>query len=197
MGARNWSFRICAALVALAGAAIAVAWLGNAYPPWRAVRVCQTSGYASLLLLLASLAVAPVLKVSELLRFPLQRAAASAFRRRAGISAALLALVHAALALSTYLRDSWDAVLDWSFTRAGLASLIVLALLLGTSFPWAVSLLRLKLWKELHRLAYVAGAFAVLHVLQAPFAPSWRAIAVLSGFLALMALRLLPRRRST
>jgi len=93
------------------------------------------------------------------------------WRRALGISAALAALAHLAIGLGGPLRESLGALWSWPTYRAGTLATAVLTLLLLTSFPAVVRRLRVRVWKPLHRLAYVAGALTLLHLLRLPFAP--------------------------
>ena len=105
-----------------------------------------------------------------------------------------MATLHMSIALITYLDGAWARTFDISWLRAGaLAWLILLALWL-TSYPALVRALGLRLWKPLHRLAYVAGLLAFQHTLLSPFAPrDWvLAVFALTGLVAM--LRLGPRR---
>lgn len=183
---------VCAVPFLLTLAGCVFVWTRDEYVLWRELWLCRLSGYASLFFLLVALSITPIRRISAWLRASPPQDWLLSLRRRAGITAALLALVHAGCALLTYLRDSWAVLLEWSFTRAGLLALLVLVLLLVTSFPWIVRLLRVKVWKQLHRLAYVAAFFVFQHIFLAPFSSRWWAIVLLATFLVLIAVRFLP-----
>jgi sulfoxide reductase heme-binding subunit YedZ len=121
-------------------------------------------------------------------------ATATAWRRALGITAAGLAAVHGAVALVTYLQGQWRTVGDWPYLRAGAVALLLLLLLLLTSFPRWVARLRVKLWKPLHRLAYVAAFFVFQHLLLAPFAGERLVLGLFAALVAVELLRFLPYR---
>jgi DMSO/TMAO reductase YedYZ heme-binding membrane subunit len=80
------------------------------------------------------------------------------------------------------------------YRRAGVVAALLLALLLLTSYPRVVRALRIRLWKELHRLAYVVALLVVHHLALAPFAPK-RAVFVGAALFALLwSTRFLPTR---
>ncbi len=81
--------------------------------------------------------------------------------------------------------------------RAGLSALLILSLLLMTSFPSTVRRLHLRGWKELHRLAYVAFACVIHHCLLSPFAPRTWLLGVVTVVLLIGSLRLWPRKHGT
>ncbi|HTU58257.1 MAG TPA: ferric reductase-like transmembrane domain-containing protein, partial [Polyangiales bacterium] len=116
----------------------------------------------------------------------------SKLRRALGLAAAGAALFHAEVGLwSGPLNVSEQ--LDDPQLRFGFGALAVLGLLAVTSFPGAVTALKLRSWKELHRLAYVAWICALLHGLLSPYAWVRGLCAVAVVVLALAPLRLLPR----
>lgn len=88
----------------------------------------------------------------------------------------------------------WSVIIDPQL-RAGFAALCILVLLAVTSFRAPVRLLRITLWKPLHRLMYLAAALAVLHLALSPMAdPRWiiaSAAMLIPGALG----RLAPARR--
>jgi DMSO/TMAO reductase YedYZ heme-binding membrane subunit len=59
--------------------------------------------------------------------------------------------------------------------------LVLLLVLLATSFARVIALLRLRFFRELHRLAYVAPLLVLQHVLLAPFAPRSLALALVAA----------------
>ncbi|MCB9597548.1 MAG: ferric reductase-like transmembrane domain-containing protein [Sandaracinaceae bacterium] len=119
-------------------------------------------------------------------------------RRALGIAAAALATLHAGLALTTWLADAWRVSLSLTWIRSGVIAWAVLALLWLTSYPTLVARLRVKLWKPLHRLAYVAFALVIHHAMLSPLAPrSWvlttAVVVVMVGGLRLVRGRPRPR----
>jgi len=89
-------------------------------------------------------------------------------RRAIGVSAFYFALLHALIALFgqlggleqiQYLPD----LFKWSLL-GGAFGLIVLGLMVLTSFDKAIQFMTFRKWKWLHRLVYAAGIFIILHV---------------------------------
>lgn len=89
-------------------------------------------------------------------------------RRAIGVSAAYFALLHGTVALLgqlggvgqlTYL----PSLFKWSLL-GGLIALIILLIMASTSFDRVVKFMTFKRWKLLHRLVYIGGILAVLHI---------------------------------
>lgn len=153
-------------LPALALVAIA---LGAAFAAddWHAatwIGASRASGWVAATLLLGALAASPF-------GVSVDPSTVKRWRRALGISAALAALAHLAIGVGGPLRDSLSVLWSWPTYRAGTLATAILALLFLTSFPALVRRLRFRVWKPLHRLAYVAGALTLLHLLRLPFAP--------------------------
>ena len=126
----------------------------------------RVTGYTALGALFLSLLMTPVaLLCTRLLPQCHNPVVWIAFRRSLGMSAAWLGGMHACVALATYLEGSWPLVVAAPYLRAGLTALMILLALLITSFPALVRILHLRFWKQLHRLAYVAGVAGILHYL--------------------------------
>lgn len=142
-----------------AGAAIAA----NEWSAASWIGASRASGWIAALLLLGSLAATPFGSGAD-------PRAVKRWRRALGISAALAAVAHLAIGLGGPLRDSLAALWSWPTYRAGTLATAILSLLLLTSFPMVVRRLRIRVWKPLHRLAYVAGGLVLLHLLRLPFA---------------------------
>ena len=152
------------------------------------------TGRAAGILLLASLACTPLTTVFG-------------WRQLLGLrkSLGLWAFGYAALHLLNFIGLDYafnlsqimqDAVLDKPYILAGLASLLLLIPLAATSTRAAMRRLG-KNWKRLHRLAYVAGALAVLHFLwQAKAAERWEPLIYALVLGVLLAVRLPAMRRA-
>ena len=153
----------------------------------------RASGWCALSLLLSALSATPVGKI--LRRLGRSSAQVAPIRRALGIGAAALATLHGAISLSTYLAGSLDRVLELVWVRAGLLAWAILAALWLTSYPALVRRARIRVWKPLHRLAYVAALFALQHTLLAPLAPREWVLATFGAAIAIGLLRLLPARR--
>lgn len=99
-------------------------------------------------------------------------------RRHAGVTMALLALVHAALAVITYHAGSdlnpfvsifvsekfTGSLASLPFQPFGFAALFILLLMAATSHDFWLANLTAPVWKTLHTLVYVAYALLIVHV---------------------------------
>jgi sulfoxide reductase heme-binding subunit YedZ len=179
------------------GAAAALGLLGSryAFALERELFWVRSSGWAALAALLLALSATPLGRVLERWRGPSVRAATAAVRRALGVSAAALSSLHGGVALATYLGGALAPLWGYAWLRGGLLALAVLAALWLTSYPRLARALRVKLWKPLHRLAYVAALLAFQHVMLSPLAPRGWALAVFGAAFAVGLLRLVPRRR--
>ena len=161
-----------------------------------ALELSRATGWLALGMLALALCATPVQRVLRAVRRDHPVAArVPAWRRRLGIGSAVLAIVHAVASLSGYLRDAWPAVVSWPHLRAGLVAACILVALLITSFPSVVRALRIRLWKPLHRLAYVAALFVLLHLVLSPFAPRGVVVAVFAAVVSIGLLRFVPAPR--
>ena len=152
--------------------------------PW-AHRLISGTGALAIALLLTSLACAPTAALvpngHAVLRVALKQA-----RRWLGLSATLLALVHAMLAMNGYLGGIvLRPILEVPWLRDGGLALTILVALSLTSFPAITRALRVRAWSALHRLVYLGAALAAIHALGAPFG------AVSGGVLASLAVLVL------
>ena len=153
--------------------------------------ITDTTGYTALSLLLISLSVTPLRRLTgrnELIRL----------RRMLG----LLAFFYACPHFSTWLVLDWifdcasmaAAVLERPFITLGMLTFVMLIPLAATSTAGMIRRLG-KRWQQLHRLVYLAGLTAVIHfwwVVKADFRePRLFALAltVLLGFRAWWMLR--------
>ena len=89
-------------------------------------------------------------------------------RRAIGVSAFYFAVLHAAIALWGQLGglgsvSALPSLFKWSLL-AGLSALIVLLLLAATSLDKIIDFMTLKWWQWLHRLIYIGGVLAILHI---------------------------------
>ena len=160
----------------------------------REIWLQRATGWCALGALLLALSMTPLRRLAERLDRRLIASRLPALRRSFGITAACFALAHAGLGLSTYLWGSWAVVTAKPFLRAGLLTLVVLTALLLTSFPRIVRALRIRLWKPLHRLAYVAALLAFQHLMLSPFAERRVVIGLYLLVVAINCLRFLGRR---
>jgi sulfoxide reductase heme-binding subunit YedZ len=153
--------------------------------------ITDTTGYTALSLLLISLSVTPLRRLTgrnELIRL----------RRMLG----LLAFFYACLHFSTWLVLDWffdfesmgADIVERPFITIGMLTFVLLIPLAATSTTGMIRRLG-KRWQQLHRLVYIAGVTAVIHfwwVVKADFRePRLFALAlsVLLGFRAWWLLR--------
>jgi len=155
-----------------------------------ALLALRASGWVPAIALVGAIAASPIARLA-----PRASARLGQVRRWLGIAAASLAIVHASAALVIYLPvGAWDAITSTAWLRSGAVALALLVPLLITSFPAATRRLRVRAWKPLHRLAYVAIALVIHHLLLAPFAPRGWVLAMAGLVVIALAVRLVPRR---
>src|SRR4051812_26057226 len=119
-----------------------------------------TTGMSALIFLMLTLAVTPVRKISgwNWIIFS---------RRTLGLYAFFYALAHFLIFFTLDRRMSVSStlseILQRSYLRVGAIGLIVMVPLAVTSTNAMIKRLGGKRWRELHRLAYVAGIAGVIH----------------------------------
>ena len=153
----------------------------------------RASGWAPAIVLALSLAVTPCAGLIRRVRGTAPRGASS-LRRALGITAASLAIVHAIVAFGVYVPRPWFAVIrgvPWLIS--GALALTVLVALLVTSFPAPTRALRVRAWKPLHRLTYVAALLVAHHLAVGPFAPRSWVVAWVAAVTFALALRAVSR----
>lgn len=171
--------------------------LARAWAFEREIFWLRASGWLAVSALLLALSATPIGRlVARVSRRPLG-ALLAALRRALGVSAAALATLHGALALRTYLGGSLAHLWDLPWVRGGILAWAILLALWITSYPTLVERLRVRSWKPLHRLAYVAALFALQHTLLSPLAPRAWVIGVFGVALVIGLGRFLPQRRSS
>jgi len=154
---------------------------GDAYSD--TVALARGLGYLAFVLLSAALCVSPLRRwLPE----------SSTLRRALGLAAASAALFHAEVGLWSSPLGVGEQLADPQL-RFGFAGLALLGALAVTSFPAVVTWMRLRSWKELHRLAYIAWLCALLHGLLSPYAWMRGLCAIAAVTLTLGLLRLVPR----
>lgn len=178
VGASAAALALCAAIAAAAAA-----------DPWtltRSVAMTRGAAWVATSCLLLTLAISPLGAAMPGLR---------RWRRPLGIATALTAAVHAGLAAIGPLDGAVVSILSWPQLRTGALALGLLALLLLTSFPRVVRLLRIRHWKALHRTVYGVAALVVLHAAGAPSASVAGVVALTAGAGVLLASRAIQRGR--
>lgn len=150
----------------------------------------HTTGTWGLVLLLATLAVTPVRRVSGW-------NAVIRVRRLLGLLAYFYAGLHVGvyLVLDQGLAPGFilEDVVERPYVTAGAAAFVILTLLAGTSTRGWIRRLGRR-WQRLHRLVYLAGALGVLHFLWQVKADAREPLVYAAVFLGLMAFRV-PWRR--
>ena len=133
-------------------------------------KLVRDSGTYAIYALLIALAVTPLRRLTGL-------KVLARLRRLLGLTAFAYVSLHWGLWLGVDLFFAWDLLLDdlqhRPFILVGFAAWLILLALAVTSTRRAMSWLQ-KNWQRLHRLVYVAGVLAVLHVLwltRADFGP--------------------------
>ncbi len=134
----------------------AVALLG----PDPTATLSHVTGFATLRLLIISLAITPVRRLSAKLGWLVR------FRRMLGLYAFFYACVHLLIYLKLYANFDWPTLVDDVSKRryifAGFAAWLLLLPLALTSTKWAIRRLG-KRWQMLHRLVYAAAILGVIH----------------------------------
>lgn len=123
---------------------------------------------------------------------PLARATGrdlGALRRGFGVAAAVAGAAHAAIVLSGPWIDDVTFLLYEPQYRAGATTLAILSILAMTSFSPVLRVLRLKHWRDLHFLAYVAMLSSVHHVALSSHASVWWLIGIGAVASLLLAVR--------
>jgi DMSO/TMAO reductase YedYZ heme-binding membrane subunit len=194
--ARARNLLIALSLFALALSAAFASF--EAWLPARELVLARGSGYAALAMLLAALSVSPLARV-----FPRTRATATpALRRLLGMTAAWLALAHAGASLWGGFARPLLALWTFPHLRAGALALLILGLLLLTSYGRVLAVfssgtdphaskLSPRTFRELHFLSYPSAWLVLLHLLSSPFAPRSLTLLLLS-FVTLLGILRLP-----
>ena len=184
---------VLALLVAALGIVGLLVWSrGGTWSPTRALWLARGTGWTAVGALMISLSATPTGRLLGRLR-PRSRIWpwVATFRRAFGISAAGLALLHSVTVLCGYLQWDWAAVLSFSYMRVGLVALVILCMMLASSFSPVVRRLRVRVWKPLHRLGYLVALLVFDHLLLSPFAPRAVTLALFAALFAIGLLRLL------
>jgi sulfoxide reductase heme-binding subunit YedZ len=134
----------------------AVALLG----PDPTAALSHGTGFAALRILIISLAITPVRRLSKHLSWLVR------FRRMLGLYAFFYACVHMLVYLKLYANLDWPTLVDDLSKRryiiAGFSAWLLLLPLALTSTRWSIRKLG-KQWQVLHRLVYVAAILGVIH----------------------------------
>ena len=154
------SLRILAHLIGIVPVLISIyTWWHDGNPIDPVAAYTAQSGDAALKMLLASLAITPLMRVTRVARL-------GVMRRPLGLYA--FAYVCAHVLVYVWLDYAWDwslmldNLLRKRYLLAGVVAATVLVPLALTSMQWWQRLLGIW-WKRLHRIAYVAATAALLH----------------------------------
>ena len=123
--------------------------------------VTHATGFATLRLLVISLAVTPLRRLSVRLSWLVR------FRRLLGLFAFFYGCLHLLTWLWLYSGFSIAAMADdlgkRRYIMMGMAAWVLLVPLAATSTNWSIRKLGGKRWQALHRLAYVSAICGVIH----------------------------------
>jgi methionine sulfoxide reductase heme-binding subunit len=123
--------------------------------------VTHTTGFTTLRLLVISLAITPVRRLSARLSWLI------GFRRLLGLFAFFYGCLHMLTYVWLYSGFSVAAMVDdiakRRYIMAGMAAWVLLVPLAVTSTTWSIRKLGGKRWQALHRLAYVSATLGVIH----------------------------------
>jgi methionine sulfoxide reductase heme-binding subunit len=123
--------------------------------------VTHATGFATLRLLVISLAITPLRRLSPRLSWLVR------FRRLLGLFAFFYGCLHLLTWLWLYSGFSVAAMADdlakRRYIMAGMAAWVLLLPLAATSTNWSIRNLGGKRWQALHRLAYVSAILGVIH----------------------------------
>ncbi len=119
------------------------------------------TGFGALRLLVISLAITPVRRLSPRLAWLIR------FRRMLGLYAFAYACLHLLTYLWLYAAWSWPAIADDLEKRpyiwAGFTAWALMVPLAATSTTWSIRKLGGKRWAWLHRLVYISAIAGVVH----------------------------------
>jgi len=133
----------------------------NTLGPDPTAKLAFTTGYNTLLLLILSLAITPVRRLSPRLNWLVK------FRRLLGLFAFFYGTVHMLTWVALYSNFDAHAMLDdiakRKFITIGVAAWLLLVPLAATSTNWAIRKLGGKNWNRLHKLVYLAAICGAIH----------------------------------
>jgi methionine sulfoxide reductase heme-binding subunit len=123
--------------------------------------VTHATGFATLRLLVTSLAITPLRRLSARLAWLIR------FRRLLGLFAFFYGCLHLLTYVWLYsgfdLAAMVDDIAKRRYIMAGMAAWLLLVPLAATSTNWSIRKLGGKRWQALHRLAYLSAVCGVIH----------------------------------
>jgi sulfoxide reductase heme-binding subunit YedZ len=133
----------------------------NTLGPDPTAKIELATGYATLLLLILSLAITPLRRLSPRLSWLIK------FRRLLGLFAFFYATIHLLAYVALYAGFDVNSMLSdiakRRFITVGVIAWLLLLPLALTSTNWAIRKLGGKRWNRLHKLVYVAAVCGVVH----------------------------------
>lgn len=161
-------------------------------------KIALSTGYATLMLLVLSLAITPLRRLVPRLNWLIK------FRRLLGLFAFFYATVHLLTYVALYAQfDVNTMITDITkrrFIMSGMAAFLLLVPLAATSTTWAIRKLGGKNWNRLHKLVYLAAICGVIHywwqVKPGVLSPMRLTIALAILLLARPAFALVKRRKA-
>ena len=133
----------------------------NTLGPDPTAKLALTTGYNTLLLLIISLAITPLRRLSPRLNWLIK------FRRLLGLFAFFYGTAHMLIYVALYSQFDVHAMLDdiakRKFITIGVAAWLLLVPLALTSANWAIRKLGGKNWNRLHKLVYAAAICGAIH----------------------------------
>jgi DMSO/TMAO reductase YedYZ heme-binding membrane subunit/ferredoxin len=149
----------------------------------------HTTGLISLLCLVATLSVSPLMKISKWKQL-------FYYRRPLGLLAFLYATAHVAIYVvydrAWMYRDAWNEIVARRYLQFGALALVMMMPLAITSTPFWVWCLGFRNWKRLHRLIYPASIAAVIHYFLQARADTRLPLGMGGVLFGLLLLRLMP-----
>jgi sulfoxide reductase heme-binding subunit YedZ len=123
--------------------------------------ITLTTGYNTLLLLILSLAITPLRRLSPRLSWLIR------FRRLLGLFAFFYGTLHLLTYIALYAGFDMNAMLadieKRRFITIGVAAWLLLLPLAVTSTNWSIRKLGGKRWSRLHKLVYLAAVCGIIH----------------------------------
>jgi sulfoxide reductase heme-binding subunit YedZ len=133
----------------------------NTLGPDPSSKIALSTGYAALLLLIVSLAITPLRRLSPRLSWLIK------FRRLLGLFAFFYATLHLLTYVALYagfdVNTMETDIAKRRFITMGVAAWLLLLPLAATSTNWAIRKLGGKRWAQLHKLVYVAAVCGIIH----------------------------------
>lgn len=152
----------------------------------------HTTGLVSMLLLVATLSVSPLIKLTKWQHL-------FYYRRPLGLLAFLYAIAHVSIYVvydrAWNYQEAWNEVVARRYLQFGALAVVLMLPLAITSTPFWVWCLGFRRWKALHRLIYPAAIAAVVHYILQARAEIKLPLAMGSAVIGLLLFRVLSASR--